>query len=251
MNEDYYNQLDQAFSEAAFIYDYEIFKNKSSYFSYLISLDYLLENSRNANLALDIGCGTGLQAIPLALKGIHVVAIDVSEGMLNNLIKKKNKLGLGNIEIHKLPASRIDKLIEIYGQETFDLAYSFFGSLNAEPNLERFSYFLFKLLKKNSKFIAYIINRWCLYDALTLKPRKINGIYKNVKFKYFNPIDFQKYFRNFKLEEIIGLGVIFPHRNSRIKNEKIIRKLTGLEIYINRIFPFKYLGTDFIMKFIK
>jgi len=252
MNEKtYYDEIDRIFTQISSTYDSEILLNKSSYVSYLITIDYLLKNSKGVKLALDIGCGTGLQAIPLALNGIHVVAIDVSEGMLNVLKEKIKKLGIKNIETYKLPASGIEKLVEIYGENTFDLAYSYFGPINAEPNIERLSFYLYKLLRNEGVFLVSVINRWCLYDLITLKPRKKFGIYKSIKFSLLNPLEIKNYFRNFKIEEIVGVGIIFPHRNSKIRNKKLIYRLANIEIFINKIFPFNYLGSDFIVKFVK
>lgn len=51
---------------------------------------------------LDIGCGTGTFAIPLALKGAHVTAIDLSDGMLSALKEDANTLHVSSqIKIHK------------------------------------------------------------------------------------------------------------------------------------------------------
>ena len=44
---------------------------------------------------LDIGCGTGTVAIPLALKGAEVTAIDLSESMLDTLQRDAERAGVG------------------------------------------------------------------------------------------------------------------------------------------------------------
>ena len=43
---------------------------------------------------LDIGCGTGTVAIPLALKGAHVTGIDLSEAMLDTFRKDAQNAGV-------------------------------------------------------------------------------------------------------------------------------------------------------------
>lgn len=43
---------------------------------------------------LDIGAGTGAMAIPLALKGAHVTAMDISEGMLAALNEDAHETGI-------------------------------------------------------------------------------------------------------------------------------------------------------------
>jgi glycine/sarcosine N-methyltransferase len=44
--------------------------------------------------ALDAGCGTGFHSILLARLGVHVTAVDVSAGMLNELGRHMTRLGL-------------------------------------------------------------------------------------------------------------------------------------------------------------
>lgn len=46
------------------------------------------------SLVLDMGCGTGLLAIPLALQGHGVIAADFSEGMLNRLRETARAVGV-------------------------------------------------------------------------------------------------------------------------------------------------------------
>ena len=50
---------------------------------------------------LDIGCGTGTVAIPLAMMGARVCAMDISEGMLSRLKSDSKNAGVGEkITIH-------------------------------------------------------------------------------------------------------------------------------------------------------
>ncbi len=46
---------------------------------------------------LDVGCGPGTLAIPLAQRGLHVTALDSSEGMLEQLVKRQQELGVNGI----------------------------------------------------------------------------------------------------------------------------------------------------------
>ncbi len=41
---------------------------------------------------LDLGCGTGNHAIPLASRGYHVTGIDISEDMITHAQKKANSM---------------------------------------------------------------------------------------------------------------------------------------------------------------
>lgn len=50
-------------------------------------------------VVLDMGCGTGALATPLAMAGHHVVACDFSQGMLDVMIADQRKLGVENVDI--------------------------------------------------------------------------------------------------------------------------------------------------------
>ena len=49
---------------------------------------------------LDMGCGTGTLATPLALAGNHVVACDFSRGMMQQMLADQEALGISGVESH-------------------------------------------------------------------------------------------------------------------------------------------------------
>ena len=49
---------------------------------------------------LDMGCGTGALATPLAQAGARVVACDFSQGMLNAMLADQRELGVTGVETH-------------------------------------------------------------------------------------------------------------------------------------------------------
>ncbi len=55
-----------------------------------------------AKTALDIGCGTGNLAIPLAKRLRQVHALDFSPEMLRGLEKNRKQAGVDNIAVHRL-----------------------------------------------------------------------------------------------------------------------------------------------------
>lgn len=61
---------------------------------------------RGTERALEFGCGTGLVTALLAPRLGHVVAADNSGGMLGVLREKASRLGLDNIEPHRMDVGR-------------------------------------------------------------------------------------------------------------------------------------------------
>ena len=57
--------------------------------------DWMERNLTPRDFVLDIGCGTGRQCIPLAERGIRSVGVDIDEEMLQEAVKKLDRLPSG------------------------------------------------------------------------------------------------------------------------------------------------------------
>lgn len=73
-----------------------------------------LSNPKPGEQALDIGCGTGIYSLLLALHGLEVTGIDISSGMLQKAEKQKQSIRFMEGDIHTLP----------FEDNTFDLVIS-------------------------------------------------------------------------------------------------------------------------------
>jgi ubiquinone/menaquinone biosynthesis C-methylase UbiE len=62
----------------------------------------ILELKGGKGMALDLGCGTGRNAVALASFGYSVVAADLSIGMLNAFRKKSSRLGIETVRCDAL-----------------------------------------------------------------------------------------------------------------------------------------------------
>ncbi|WJW74783.1 methyltransferase domain-containing protein [Thiohalobacter sp. IOR34] len=74
---------------------------------------------------LDIGTGTGVAAVAAAQRirpEGRVMAIDVSEKMLDQAYRSARRMGLGNIDLHPMDAARLD-----FRRDYFDVAISAFS----------------------------------------------------------------------------------------------------------------------------
>jgi SAM-dependent methyltransferase len=86
-----------------------------------------------AGRILEIGCGTGEDAVHLARRGAHVLATDASPAMLRVAEEKAKRLGCaGQIDFSCVPMERLG--VELAGQR-FDGVWSNFGAINCVPNL--------------------------------------------------------------------------------------------------------------------
>jgi len=111
---------------------------------------------------LEIGCGTGEEAVALARSGRRVLATDVSPKMAALAQAKARAAGLGDqVTALATPAADIDALQPVI---PFDGAYASFGALNCEPHLERLGSALARLVRPGGAFVCSVMGRYCPFE---------------------------------------------------------------------------------------
>ncbi|HKE96562.1 MAG TPA: methyltransferase domain-containing protein [Povalibacter sp.] len=111
---------------------------------------------------LDLGCGTGIDAIRMARLGHHVTATDWSPLMIDRTsaralaesVSDRVETGaVGAHELHRIP-----------GLELFDGAYSNLGPLNCVPDLTTVSTECARLLRRGGALVFTVIGRVCPWE---------------------------------------------------------------------------------------
>ena len=120
---------------------------------------------------LDLGCGTGEDAIYLAQKKFLVTGIDQSKNMMNRAQQKAEHAGLlTHITFHQLS---IESLEQLPAGARFDLIFSDFGPLNciAPERLPKLAKSIYDRLEPGGHLAVVMMNRFCLWESLyfTLK----------------------------------------------------------------------------------
>lgn len=222
----YYDSVSNAFDSASEEYDFTISQNWINRMVRKRSLAVLLKYVDNRSSLLEIGCGTGEEAIKIAPQVKRIIATDISTKMIE-LVKLKIKAK--NLEdkilpLH-IPASRISEVEYLLSGNKLDLAYSFNGALNCEPDLEGFASSLSKLIKPSGYLICSIRNSVCASEMLAhlvamqfdkCTPRKKQPIMVSVGGKdipafYYTPNEFARFFKPwFSLHKLIALPAIIP-----------------------------------------
>jgi SAM-dependent methyltransferase len=173
---------------------------------------------------IDIGCGTGLDAIHLAQRGHHVTATDWSPQMARRtgdraagkqLTDRVRVVPLGAQELHRLE-----------GAGTYDGAYSNLGPLNCVPDLREVSRECARLLKPGGALVFTVMGRVCPWEighylrrrrwarvavrfARGLVPVGMNG--HTIWTRYYGPREFYRAFEeHFSLDHFRGLCVFAP-----------------------------------------
>lgn len=109
---------------------------------------------------LDIGCGTGIDALEFARRGYQVVASDWSPAMVGRTRSRAAVAGLeSNVMAVHLGVQELDQL-----QDEFDGIYSNFGPLNCAPDLHAVAEQCARLLKPGGKLVFSVIGRICPWE---------------------------------------------------------------------------------------
>lgn len=222
---------------------------------------------------LEIGCGTGIEALALARRGIEVVATDISPEMIAEVRRKAERDGMKNLVAYRLAAHELERLLDAYGTFGFDGAFSHGGVLNMDPNLAAVAEGVADLVRPHGPFVCTLVNQASLFETafytFVLKPRKAFRRLGNVvpipitrhvshrnyviPARFYSPGEFARIFQPyFRLLRLAGLGILLPPWNLSDYVERldaIARAATFLEDRLAGHWPFNHWGSVYIAEF--
>lgn len=160
----------RAFSRAAELFDADEALNPLAQWTRQRSLATLDAAFGPGARLIELGCGTGIEAIHLAERGTSIVATDAAPGMIAALQTKLAPEGPAanlapQIRPLLLPAHRVGELLDEYGPGAFDGAYSSMGALNCEPDLAPVAAGLARLVRPGGWLVFSILNRFCVWET--------------------------------------------------------------------------------------
>jgi len=167
---------EQAFDAVSWRYDRRWHSRISARLRAL-SLSLLLDHFRPGERVIELGCGTGLEAVSLAKRGIRVCALDPSPRMLALTEARARARGVHElVHTHRLRASQAVLLRQEHPGQVYDGAYSSFGPISLEERLAALPPMLWALLRPGGFLITSTFNYFCItefaIELLALKPAK-------------------------------------------------------------------------------
>lgn len=109
---------------------------------------------------LDLGCGTGIDALEFARRGFRVVATDWSPQMVERARSRAEAAGLqSRITARHLGVQQLDRL-----DGEFDGIYSNFGPLNCAPDLAAVANECARLLRPGGRLVFSVMGRICPWE---------------------------------------------------------------------------------------
>jgi 2-polyprenyl-3-methyl-5-hydroxy-6-metoxy-1,4-benzoquinol methylase len=172
---------------------------------------------------LDLGCGTGIDAIELARRGYTVMATDWSPQMVERTRARAADAGLSD----QVTVAHIGlQQLELLEGEQFDGIYSNFGPLNCAPDLAAVARACAALLRPDGTLVFSVIGRICpweyAYYMLRGRPAraKVRGMHGAVPVHmnkqtiwafYYTPREFYRAFApDFALSSYQALSLFLP-----------------------------------------
>lgn len=212
---------------------------------------------------LEIGCGTGDEALALAERGVSVVALDPSREMVRIANAKARERGLTDRAEFRVAHARDLSSIRDELGGPFDGGYASF-SLAYEPDLRPVAEGLDRVLRSGSRFLASLPSRFCLVEfALAIgsghpafsgrrlsawRDHKVGA--RAVPIRSYTPRSLaQAMAPHFTLERVEALpAIVPPPYMNRVyaKFDGLAQALERADATLRTRFPFRAIGDHFL-----
>lgn len=210
---------------------------------------------------LDVACSTGIDAVFLARRGVHVIGIDISLAMIVQLQDKVAREKLTDwVDAFVLDVTRLSLL----PRGALDGVISAFAGLNTLPDLALFAADAAHVLRPGGRAILHLLNRFSLWEwlgrlsqgqwtaarRLRQQPERtfvIGG--QPVRHYLFSPTNtYERFFApHFRLRRSYSLGVLRPPHTVQRIPAPVIEALGALERCLSAHRPFVDWGRFFVL----
>ncbi len=228
----------------------------------------LTERFQSGDSVLEIGCGTGEDAVWLAKQGIKVLATDVSPIMRQKTQEKVANEGLS--ELVQIQTLDLNHLPDWEFVSTFDGVYSNFGAVNCTQDWKGLAEFLSKAVKPGGIVGFGVMSPFCLWETMwhglhldfgtafrRLKRHSVAVLADGSDIKVYYPSArqltkaFSPYFRKVDMR---GIGVFLPPSDAFGVIEKrpaLAKRLIGLEQRLAHRYPFRTWADHYWIEFVR
>jgi SAM-dependent methyltransferase len=262
----YRGWLAAEFDNVADDYDHHITGNRINRLLRDRSLRELRKTFARSPRLLEIGCGSGMETLPLLKEGHEIVCVDISERMLDVVRRKARSEGvIERLRTERMAAAELPQFLSKEGSAGFDGAYSTYGALNCEADLTPIPPALHELIRPEGRFIAGVYNRWCAFELVGYsltgqfgrafgrsdRPVRVGSSRFCVDIYAHSVPDFARTFTPwFVPERLAAVPVVLPPSDLVGYAEKFAHGFDRLERWDRSLalrWPFRFLGDHFLM----
>lgn len=214
---------------------------------------------------LELGCGTGEDALWLAQRGVSVTATDVSAAMLEVARRKATHAGVaGRVTTRHLA---IQDVPDATFEEKFDGVLSDFGALNCLREFDALGRALGRLVRPGGWAVLVVMGPWCAWEIAwfllhghpraALRRLQSGGVEAEVgdqKMHVIYPSPgrlVRTLVPEFRLLRQWGLGVALPTTDAAsVVNGRptLLDRLDRLETRLAGTFPFRLLADHYVLE---
>lgn len=137
-------------------------------------LDRLFPPTDQRSVVLDLGCGSGRNAIPLAARGYQMIGVDLSQSMLSVMMKKQDR----SDRIMPIRTNLVE--LDCFADHSADHAICMFSTLGMIKGAEHRRSFLdhvHRIVRPEGRFVVHVHNRWAaLRDPKGIRSLIVNCI---------------------------------------------------------------------------
>jgi len=216
---------------------------------------------------LDLGCGTGEDAVWLAQRHVRVTALDASTSMLNQAREKIERTGTADrIGLYHLDIAALG--VQLAGLEdhiTFDGAYSNFGALNCVDNRSVLARALARRVRSGGRVLLVVMGPACPWEVMAhLSRLRVRAAFRRlrqggqaalaagsaIRVWYPSPRrlrrEFQPWFRHL---DTVGIGVLLPPTDFRHLVDRwpcFFASMAAIERRVAGTFPATWLNDHYL-----
>ena len=209
--------------------------------------------ARAGSRVLDLGCGTGEDALHFAGRGACVEAIDISPEMVR--VAQAKGVNARHLPLEQLAEERPS---EITG---YDLVMSNFGAMNCIADLSPVSESLARLVRPRGSLAICVMNRFCLRETVHFA---IRGRFSESKRRWsgqtrtssgwmvFYPSKntiCQSLTPHFRLQIDVGVGLFVPPSYVQRTPQRLLRVLASLDRFIEGLPLLRSIGDHRLLIF--
>lgn len=204
---------------------------------------------------LELGCGTGEDALWLAHRGVAVRAVDQSAAMIR--LARAKTAGLD------ISFSVVDLNRDVLPREEVDGVFSNFGALNCVRDRFLLGRRLARVVRTGGRMVFVVMGRYCPWEWFWFLARgdarrafrRLDGMTRTEGLDVFYPMpvdldaEFAPYFRRTRH---VGVGVLLPPTFAAgwiEQHPSAARVLSRLEHAVRRHYPATHLADHYLVEF--